>query len=57
VPQITARRLREERLQRVIFTAARTTSSEAPAVVAVRTALRESARSVASRRRDLELLR
>ena len=48
MPQITARRLREERLQRTIFTAARTTTTEAPAVLAVREALHHTARRVAS---------
>jgi DNA-binding transcriptional LysR family regulator len=56
LPQITARRLREERLQRTIFTATRTTLTEAPAVLAVRQALRDTARHVAAERRDLELL-
>ena len=56
MPQITARRLREERLQRTIFTATRTAASGAPAVLAVREALRHAARGVAAPRRDLELL-
>jgi hypothetical protein len=56
VPQITGRRLREERLQRTIFTAARTTTVEAPAVVAVRAALRHAAGRVAARRRALAVL-
>jgi DNA-binding transcriptional LysR family regulator len=56
MPQITARRLREERLQRIIFTSTRTTTSEAPAVVAVRRALRETARHVAARERQLEVI-
>ena len=55
VPQIIARRLREERLQRTIFTATRTTTAQAPAVLAVRQALRDTARQVAARRRDLEI--
>ena len=54
MPQITARRLREERLQRTIFTATRATTSEAPAVLAVRAALREAARRVAAGQRELE---
>jgi DNA-binding transcriptional LysR family regulator len=56
MPQITARRLREERLQRTIFTATRATTSEAPAVLAVREALRDTARRVAAGQRELELL-
>jgi hypothetical protein len=56
MPQITARRLREERLQRTIFTAARITTTEAPAVLAVRQALTDTARRVAARQRDLEAL-
>jgi DNA-binding transcriptional LysR family regulator len=56
MPQITARRLREERLQRTIFTATRATSSEAPAVLGVREALRETARQVAAGQRGLEIL-
>ena len=44
LPGIIARPLREERLQRTIFTAARATTSEAPAVIAVREALRHAAR-------------
>jgi DNA-binding transcriptional LysR family regulator len=56
VPQITPRRLREEHLQRTIFTATRTTTAEAPAVRAVRAALRDTARHVAAARRDLEVV-
>jgi DNA-binding transcriptional LysR family regulator len=56
LPQIVARRLREERLQRTIFTATRTTTTEAPAVIAARRALRDASRAVASGQRDLELL-
>jgi hypothetical protein len=56
MPQIIARRLREERLQRTIFTATRATASEAPAVLAVRDALVATARQVAARQRDLEVL-
>ena len=56
VPQIAARRLREERLQRTIFTATRATTTAAPAVRAVREALRATARRVASGRRELELV-
>ena len=56
VPQIVARRLREERLQRTIFTATRTTAAEAPAVLAARQALRHTARRVAAGRRELEVV-
>jgi DNA-binding transcriptional LysR family regulator len=56
MPLITARRLRDERLQRTIFTATRTTTSDAPAVVAVRNALSDTARRIASQRRDLAVL-
>jgi DNA-binding transcriptional LysR family regulator len=49
MPQITARRLREERLQRTIFTATRATTSQAPAVLAVREALGGAARHMRSR--------
>jgi DNA-binding transcriptional LysR family regulator len=56
MPQITARRLREERLQRTIFTATRATIAEAPAVQAVRRALAETAGRIAAERRDVSLL-
>jgi hypothetical protein len=56
MPQITARRLREERLQRTIFTATRVTASEAPAVLAVSDALIDTARQVAAQQRNLEVL-
>jgi DNA-binding transcriptional LysR family regulator len=56
MPEISARRLREERLQRTIFTATRVTASEAPAVLAVRDALLATARQVAARQRNLEVL-
>ena len=56
VPQIAARRLKEERLQRTIFTATRTSLAGASAVAAVREALRVTARRVASGRRELEPL-
>jgi DNA-binding transcriptional LysR family regulator len=55
VPEITARRLGEERFQRTIFSATRTTTTGAPAVVAVRQALRDTAQHVAAEQRDLEL--
>jgi DNA-binding transcriptional LysR family regulator len=56
MPQIAARRIREERLQRTIFTATRVTAAEAPAVLAVRDALLDTARQVAARQRNLEVL-
>jgi DNA-binding transcriptional LysR family regulator len=56
MPQITARRLREERLQRTIFTATRSTITNAPAITAVRNALATTAHQVAAARRDIDLL-
>jgi DNA-binding transcriptional LysR family regulator len=56
VPRLIARRLREERLQRTIFTAVRATAAEAPAVRAVREALRDTARAVAAGQRGLDVL-
>ena len=54
LPQIAARRLREERLQRTIFAAARTSARGAPAVAAVRDALAATADAIARRRPDLD---
>jgi DNA-binding transcriptional LysR family regulator len=56
LPQITARRVREERLQRSIFSATRAAAADAPAVLAARAALRDTARAVARPRRDVELV-
>jgi len=56
LPQITARPLAEERLQRTIFTATRATATDAPAVVAVEAALREAAAEIARDRPDLETM-
>jgi DNA-binding transcriptional LysR family regulator len=56
MPQIIGRRLREERLQRTIFTAARISATDAPAVQAVRNALLDTARQVAGQQRNLEVL-
>ena len=56
MPQIAARRLREERLQRIIFSATRSTISDAPAIVAVRKALVTTARQIAAERRDVDLV-
>lgn len=43
-------------MQRVVFTAARTTAVDAPAVRAVRAALHETAREIAATRVDLDAL-
>ena len=56
MPEISPRRLRDERLQRTIFTATRVTATEAPAVLAARDALLNTARQVAARQRNLEVL-
>ncbi|MET8150847.1 LysR family transcriptional regulator [Actinoplanes sp. NPDC049668] len=56
LPQIAARPLREERLQRTIFTAIRATAAEAPAVIAVQRALREAAAAIAHDRPDIEVI-
>jgi DNA-binding transcriptional LysR family regulator len=56
MPQITARRLREEHLQRTIFTATRTSARHAPAVLAVRRALTDTVRQIAAQRRDVVVL-
>jgi DNA-binding transcriptional LysR family regulator len=56
MPQITARRLREEHLQRTIFTATRTSARDAPAVVAVRHALTDTVQRIAIQRRDVAVL-
>jgi DNA-binding transcriptional LysR family regulator len=55
LPQVAVRPLREERLQRMIFTAARAAAGEAPAIVAVREALAATAREVARQRRDVAI--
>jgi DNA-binding transcriptional LysR family regulator len=52
---MTARRLREERLQRTMFTATRAAAVEAPAVLAARAALRDTARRIASQQRAVEV--
>lgn len=56
VPQITTRRLRDERLERTIFSATRSTTAAAPAVLAARRALHDTARQVARGRRELEVV-
>jgi len=55
LPQVTARRLREERLQRSIFTATRTASRDAPAITALQEALTSTARQLARGRRHIEV--
>jgi len=55
VPQLVARRLREERLQRTSSPRPATTA-EAPAVIAVRPALHDTAGHVATARPDLDVL-
>ncbi|MGI5176875.1 LysR substrate-binding domain-containing protein [Dactylosporangium sp. CA-152071] len=56
LPQIAAHPLREERLQRTIFTATRATAADAPAVLAVQQALRASAAGIARDRADIDAL-
>ncbi|MEU0563465.1 LysR family transcriptional regulator [Dactylosporangium sp. NPDC006015] len=56
LPQIAAHPLREERLQRTIFTATRATAADAPAVLAVQHALRASAAGIARDRADIDAL-
>jgi DNA-binding transcriptional LysR family regulator len=56
MPQIIVRRLREERLQRTIFTAVRVTATDALAIEAARDALLDTARQVAAQQRNLEVL-
>jgi DNA-binding transcriptional LysR family regulator len=56
MPQIAARRLRDERLQRTIFTATRSTISASPPVVAVRQAVVATAHRIAAERRDVDLV-
>ena len=53
LPGIAARPLLEERLQRTLFTAVRATTRNAPAVLAVREALRETAATVVDTRPDM----
>ncbi|MGN6606454.1 MAG: LysR family transcriptional regulator [Jatrophihabitans sp.] len=54
VPGLVARPLREGRLQRSVFTAVRSTTVHAPAVVAARAAIDAAARHAARRSRHLE---
>jgi hypothetical protein len=55
-PGVTSRPAQEGKLQRTIFTAARQTARDAPAILAVRQALRRTARQVAASRNGIELL-
>jgi len=55
LPRVAMRPLREERVQRTIFTAARVAAGRAPAIVAVREALAATAREVARQRRDVAI--
>jgi DNA-binding transcriptional LysR family regulator len=55
VPQVAARPIAEGTIRRTIFTAARASGADAPAVVAVRSALRSAAAEVVGSRRDLDL--
>jgi len=55
-PGLTSRPAREGRLQRTIFTVARRTARDAPTILAVRQALRETASQVAASRDSIELL-
>ena len=54
LPQIAFRHLDEEQIQRIMFSAARSTAVNAPAILAVRAALQDEAREVASTRIDVE---
>jgi DNA-binding transcriptional LysR family regulator len=56
-PEVAVRPIAEGRLQRTIFTAVRAATAEAPAVVAVREALRRAARAATARRRDAKVVR
>ncbi|PSK61703.1 HTH-type transcriptional regulator GltC [Micromonospora sp. MH33] len=56
LPQVAAHPLREERLQRTVFTATRATAADAPAVIAVENALREATAGIAHDRPDIEAI-
>jgi DNA-binding transcriptional LysR family regulator len=56
MPRVRARPIGDGPLQRMIFTATRATSSRAPAVAAVRDALRDAARTAAANRGDVQLV-
>jgi DNA-binding transcriptional LysR family regulator len=55
-PGVTSRPAQEGKLQRTIFTAARRTARDAPAILAVRHALRQTATQVAASHDGIELL-
>ena len=55
-PQVAARPIAEGAVHRTIFTAARTSAVDAPAIQAVRTALRNAARAATAGREDVKLL-
>jgi len=55
MPRVAARPISEGPLQRTIFSAARATSTAAPAVTTVRDALRNAAQTVAADRRDVQV--
>ncbi|MFG2041594.1 LysR family transcriptional regulator [Dactylosporangium sp. NPDC048998] len=55
LPQITTQSLMEERLQRTVFTATRATAADAPAVIAVGSALRQAAAAMAANRHDVDV--
>ncbi len=56
-PEIALRPLAEGRIQRTVFTAVRAATAEAPAVLALRGALRAAARAATARRDDVTLVR
>jgi DNA-binding transcriptional LysR family regulator len=55
-PGVTSRPVQEGTLQRTIFTVARRTARDAPAILAVRQALRQTAKQVAASRDGIALL-
>jgi DNA-binding transcriptional LysR family regulator len=55
-PGVTARPAQEGSLQRTIFTVARSSARDAPAILAVRRALRQTARQVAASHDGIEVL-
>jgi DNA-binding transcriptional LysR family regulator len=56
IPQVAARPLAEGAVHRTIFTATRTAASHAPAVEAVRAALRNAAQTATTGRKDVTLI-
>ena len=56
MPQLEARPLREEHLQRTVFTATRASMALAPGVAAVRAAVHDTARQLAARGRGIAML-